>query len=120
MKSVVHVIAPLVLLFAAHDLIAQSNAPDAAEISAAVERFHQALMEGDRTAALELLAPDAIILESGELQSCVGGSDEQNYRNLQRSEDRQPRCRARRANEGRFGMAHPRGPLVESQSEIND
>lgn len=38
-------------------------------IAAAVEGFHDALRRGDSTAALELLAPDAIILESGATQT---------------------------------------------------
>lgn len=36
---------------------------------AAVAAFHQALAAGDSTAALALLAPDAVILESGDLET---------------------------------------------------
>ena len=50
-------------------LSGQAAAPAAEEISATVERFHRALADGDRAAALRLLAPDAIILEGGEAQS---------------------------------------------------
>jgi ketosteroid isomerase-like protein len=38
---------------------------DSAEVARTVERFHQALAQGDSAAALSLLAPDATILESG-------------------------------------------------------
>lgn len=48
---------------------AEGSLPEPAEISATVERFHKALVEGDRAAALRLLASDVIILESGEAQT---------------------------------------------------
>jgi ketosteroid isomerase-like protein len=51
------------------DIIAQVASTDAAEITAAVEGFHRAVVHGDRAAALALLAPDAAILESGHLQT---------------------------------------------------
>lgn len=44
------------------------TAPDSAAILATVESFHAALATGDTAAALALLAPDAVILESGELE----------------------------------------------------
>ena len=44
-------------------------APEAEAIAATVNQFHAALLRGDRTAALDLLAPDAVILESGGLQT---------------------------------------------------
>ncbi|MBI1967057.1 MAG: nuclear transport factor 2 family protein [Gemmatimonadetes bacterium] len=37
----------------------------AAEVAVTVERFHRALQAGDSSAALELLTPDAVILEGG-------------------------------------------------------
>jgi len=37
--------------------------------TAAVAAFHQALARGDSVTALALLAPDAVILESGELET---------------------------------------------------
>lgn len=39
------------------------------EAEAAVQKFHDALKRGDRTAALALLAPDAQVTEDGETQS---------------------------------------------------
>ena len=42
---------------------------DSAAAAATVERFHRALGEGDSAAALALLAEDAVILESGEVES---------------------------------------------------
>jgi len=62
-------VASGVLLFAVGDIIAQTDSADLAEISATIERFHRALVQGDRAAALALLAQDAVILESGEAQS---------------------------------------------------
>lgn len=46
--------------------VAQTTADSAA---AAVAAFHEALARGDSTAALALLAPDAVILESGDLET---------------------------------------------------
>jgi ketosteroid isomerase-like protein len=48
---------------------AGSLSPDAEAITATVNGFHDALHRGDRQAALDLLAPDAVILESGSSQT---------------------------------------------------
>lgn len=45
------------------------TAPDREAIAATVEAFHAALRRGDRAGALDLLAPDAQILESGHRQT---------------------------------------------------
>jgi len=45
------------------------TSPDSAAILATVAAFHSALAAGDSVGALALLAPDAIILEAGELES---------------------------------------------------
>ena len=42
---------------------------DAGAIIAAVNGFHDALRRGDAKAAMELLAPDAVILESGSAET---------------------------------------------------
>lgn len=42
---------------------------DAGPITAAVDRFHDALRRGDAKAVIELLAPDAIILEGGAIET---------------------------------------------------
>lgn len=42
---------------------------DTAAVAAAVRAFHAALVSGDSTAALALLAPDVIILEAGGVES---------------------------------------------------
>ena len=42
---------------------------DSASVANVVARFHAALTAGDSTAAMELLAPDAVILESGEVET---------------------------------------------------
>ncbi len=59
------------ICFAASPVVglAQSPAPDSTEIKAGVSAFHEALVKGDKAAAMELLAPDAVILESGAKQT---------------------------------------------------
>lgn len=42
---------------------------DSADVTAAVRRYHDALERGDSAAAVALLAPDAVILESGGLET---------------------------------------------------
>lgn len=42
---------------------------DSAAVVAVVDSFHTALSTGDSVAALRLLAPDAVILESGSMES---------------------------------------------------
>ena len=49
---------------------AQTSADSAAAV-ATVERFHQALAAGDSAAALALLSPDVMILESGALENAT-------------------------------------------------
>src|SRR5581483_5173703 len=70
-KSGTCVVSVLLLLVALlpRNIIAQVASTDAAGVTATVEKFHRALTEGDRAAALALLAPDAAILESGESQT---------------------------------------------------
>jgi ketosteroid isomerase-like protein len=50
-------------------LLAQSQADDSAAVVAVVERYHRALTEGDSATALGLLAEDALIVESGGIES---------------------------------------------------
>lgn len=47
----------------------ETLSPDAGAITAAVDGFHDALGRGDAKAAMELLAPDAVILESGAAET---------------------------------------------------
>lgn len=56
-------------LLAAFSLQAQPPAADSNAVAATVRAFHQALAGGDSTAALRLLAPDAMILENGSRES---------------------------------------------------
>lgn len=49
-------------------LISSSNA-DSAAVATAIDRFHAALASGDSTAAASLLAPDAVIMESGGVET---------------------------------------------------
>jgi uncharacterized protein (TIGR02246 family) len=48
---------------------AQQPASDSAAVAAVVDRYHRALATGDSAAALALLAPDAVVLESGGVES---------------------------------------------------
>jgi ketosteroid isomerase-like protein len=48
---------------------AEISAVESAAVVAAVDAFHDALRRGDGRAAMELLAPDAIILESGSAET---------------------------------------------------
>jgi hypothetical protein len=50
-------------------MVGQAAATDTGEVKAAVEGCHQALIHADPAAALALLSPDALILESGEAQT---------------------------------------------------
>jgi ketosteroid isomerase-like protein len=44
-------------------------APNAAEVTAVVESFYSAIKKGDEAAAMSLIAPDAVFLESGRLET---------------------------------------------------
>jgi ketosteroid isomerase-like protein len=48
---------------------ALAQARDSATVAGIVERYHHALASADSAAALALLAPDAVILESGAVES---------------------------------------------------
>lgn len=48
---------------------AQATANDSIAVREAVQRFHQALARRDSTAALLLLADDAVVLEAGAIES---------------------------------------------------
>jgi ketosteroid isomerase-like protein len=58
---------------AGHDMAAmttaRSSTNDRAEVAALVNRFHTALEQGDSLSAIELLMPDAEILESGSTET---------------------------------------------------
>jgi ketosteroid isomerase-like protein len=54
---------------AAVPLAAQPATNESAEVLAAVDKFHAALVAGDSTAALQLLADDAVLLEAGSVES---------------------------------------------------
>lgn len=53
------------MLLCAAPVAVQAQASDSVVIASVVERYHAALASGDSAAALALLAPDAVILESG-------------------------------------------------------
>jgi len=48
--------------------LAQASASDSIAVREAVQRFHQALARRDSTAALALLADDAVVLEAGAIE----------------------------------------------------
>jgi len=48
---------------------AQGPQADSAVVAAVVDRYHRALSDGDTATALSLLAPDALILESGDVET---------------------------------------------------
>jgi uncharacterized protein (TIGR02246 family) len=48
---------------------ASAQAGDSTDVAAVVERYHRALAVGDSTAALTLLADDAVVVESGSIES---------------------------------------------------
>ena len=50
-------------------MAASSTHPDSAAVAAVVNEFHEVLARGDSAAALALLASDAVILESGALET---------------------------------------------------
>jgi ketosteroid isomerase-like protein len=54
---------------AAMPLAAQPATNESAEVAAVVDKFHAALAAGDSTAALQLLADDAVMLEAGSVES---------------------------------------------------
>lgn len=62
-------LAGLVISFSTGSVIAEPVSADSAAITTAVENFHRALIQGDRAAALAALSEDALILESGSLQT---------------------------------------------------
>ncbi len=59
----------VVAYFLSSAAIRQPTTPDSAQVVGVVSRFHGALASGDSAAALGLLVPDAIILESGASES---------------------------------------------------
>ena len=61
--------APPADAHAHHALPATAAAPDSAAVAAVVLQFHAALEAGDSLAALELLTADAVILESGAMET---------------------------------------------------
>ena len=48
---------------------ARAGSADSAAVAAVVDRFHRALATGDSATAMSLLAPGAVVLESGGLES---------------------------------------------------
>ncbi len=61
----------LAAVLTSHSGVAQSAATDSAAVAAVVEGFHAALARGDSTTALALMTDDAVILESGGIETRV-------------------------------------------------
>lgn len=64
-------VLPTFVLMAAASSTSSVNAQsaDSAAVASTIHAFHAALATGDSLAALRLLAPDAVILESGAMES---------------------------------------------------
>lgn len=63
--SIIGTVAVLASPAAAQEHAHHGSSGDSAAVAAVIERYHRALADGDSTAALALLAEDAVILESG-------------------------------------------------------
>ncbi len=61
----------VILCLALPAIPAWSQSSDSAAVVAAVRGYHAALAQGDSAAALRLLAPDVLILESGGQETLV-------------------------------------------------
>jgi ketosteroid isomerase-like protein len=61
--------ATLVFLVPGADRAGMPQSRDSADVAATVQAYDRALSTGDSTAALALLAPDAVILESGGIET---------------------------------------------------
>lgn len=69
MRALTSVLTAALLLGPAAAVGQQAPPSPAAEVAAVVERFHAALKAGDSAAVLALLAPDAVILEAGGVET---------------------------------------------------
>lgn len=64
------VLGTVCLSFGAGDLRAQvTSAADSAAVAEVIERYHTGLAEADTAAVMALLAPNALILESGGMET---------------------------------------------------
>ena len=59
----------VVLLALVSALVSEASTEESAPIAAVVDAFHAAVQRGNGKAAMELLAPDAVVLESGVSQT---------------------------------------------------
>ncbi len=64
-----HLVATAAISLWPNTLLAQSRSDDSAVVANVVRQFHDALAQGDSGAALALLADDAVVLESGAIES---------------------------------------------------
>ncbi|NUO37615.1 MAG: nuclear transport factor 2 family protein [Gemmatimonadaceae bacterium] len=62
-------LVPAVAASKSATLVAVTMASDSAFVAATVDRFHAALVAGDSATVLAMLAPDAIVLESGDVET---------------------------------------------------
>ena len=63
------VVVALVISVWSAPMAAQAAPTDSAAVAAVLARYDAALASGDSAAALALLAPDAVILESGGMET---------------------------------------------------
>lgn len=69
MRIYVLAIALLLVPAAAAPSAAQPASKESAEVIAVVDKFHAALVSGDSSGALQLIADDAVLLEAGSVES---------------------------------------------------
>lgn len=62
-------IAGIVSLFFVISVRGQTSAPPSEAVVATINEFHEALRRGDGAAAMKVLAPDAVILEGGSIET---------------------------------------------------
>ena len=60
---------PLIAVALALPGCAQAPAPDPAGVTATIEGFYAAIKKGDPAAAMSFIAPDAVFVESGKLET---------------------------------------------------
>ena len=66
--SVVHLIAVLSVALVSLPAVAGAQSREA-EVTTVLESFYGAMKSGDRTAAMRVIAPDAVFVESGTLET---------------------------------------------------
>lgn len=69
MKHAFHLFCALGLLLSVHACASAPPPPDEAGVTATLEGFYGAMKKADPAAAMSLIAPDAVFVESGRLET---------------------------------------------------